>query len=243
MRKRIFILSLILLLIAGTLTLCLIYLLPDATKAPDTPQISTKKADNDFSDLFRLTHRRGDALAAVTVTAVKEVTDLIEKYEVTDTLYTKVTVSVDEEYTDRLKGEKTLTIMILGNGENFPDREQLKVGNSYLLRLESWVHESGMIYLLNPLESTYLRIFEGEILVRESADLPNYRKAMTPEELAHSWKEYCQQNPGDKDVLAEHYKEILATLEAYDYQNSELAYRPEPTAIDSRLALAKKLCN
>ncbi len=206
---------------------------------PESLQLSTQKADDDFTNLFRLTDTRGHLLTAVTVTSVEEVTELIEKYEVTDTWYTKITAKVDRDYTQRISGE--ITVYLLGGAENFPNREVLKAGNQYILRLEPWVHESGEIYLLNPLESTYLRIHEDMVLVRKSAALPDFHPALSPDAFAEAYDEYHKENPVDESKRQAHFDEMLTVLQNYDYANKELAYRPDATAIAKRLALAQKL--
>lgn len=239
MKKRILIVSLLLLLFAGVLGISFLFFHPKDEQS-DTVQLSTEKADDDFSDLFRLTDSHGDALAALTVTKIEEVSDLIEKYEVTDTLYTKITATVDKDYAERISSG-TVTILLLGNSENFPSREVLKEGNRYILRLEAWAHESGTVYLLNPLESTYLRIHDGMVLVRESASLPNYKPALTPDAFARQFAEYRQENPADETALQKHYKEMLSVIENYDYTKEELEYVPDQAAIDARLSHAKSL--
>ena len=206
----------------------------------DTPLYSTKKASDDFSDLFKLNDIKGSALAVVTIKSIEETEDVIEYYDVYDTLYTKITATVDRDFNDRIQDDD-ITIMILGTAENFPQREEMVEGRSYLLRLESWVHESGLIYLLSPLESTYLRIFNGEILVHESATDLNYQRALTPDEFAEKYKAYQKENPPVETALSEHNAEILKKVKAYDYQNEELAYKLSEDAIQARLTLAEEL--
>ncbi len=239
MKKRILVVSILLIVLAAALTLSVLFLLPQE-ETDDLPTLLGEKADNDFSDLFRLADSRGDALAAVTVQDISEVSDLIERYEVTDTLYTKLTLSVEHDYTDSIEGN-TVTVYLLGNAENFPSREKMAIGNQYLLRLESWVHETGIIYLINPLESTYLRIFNGDILVRDDAATPNYRTAMPLDEFPAALASYRADNPPSESAVSDHHRDIVATLEGYDYQNKDLAYRPTEAARQKRLQLAKSL--
>ena len=238
MIKRYLITIFLVLLVAGGLLVC--FISAPTPETEDTIELSTQKADDDFTDLFRLADTRGDTLAAVTVTKVETVSDVIEKYEVTDTSYTKVTVNIDRDFTGR-QTAKTATIMILGTAENFPSREVLNEGNGYILRLEPWAHESGLIYLVSPLESTYLRLHDGKVLVRKSADLPNYSPACSPDEFAAKLSDYRKENPVDDAVLSKHYKEMLSVIENYDYAQKELAYKPLADAIAARLALAKDL--
>ena len=228
--KRLISLLLILLLLC---TAC-------AEKENDTPRFSTKKANDDFSDLFELTDSRGDALAAVTVTAVEEVTDIVEKYEVYTTDYTRITATVDQEFTDQIQ-KKEITILLLGTAAGFPQREQFVRDRSYVLRLESWVHETGIIYLVSPLESAYLRIFEGEILVHENAADLNYKKALTVDAFAKQYQTYRAQNPPSATALAEHYEDIRQRLSAYDYQNKELSLKLTDAQITARKDLAEQL--
>lgn len=206
----------------------------------DKPIFSTKKANDDFSDFFKTASIGDDAIAAVTVTKVETVTDVIEYYDVIDTTYTKVTATLDREFTRQIEGN-TLTLYILGNEKNFPSREVMVEGRSYLLRLESWVHEDGLIWLVSPLESAYLRIFEGEILVHENANDLNYKKALTPDAFAKQYEEYVKEHPTAPDELQKHYKEILSTVSAYNYADEELEYHLDATAIAARKTLAEQL--
>ncbi len=223
--------------------LCLCLCLLGATackKQTDLPQFSTQKASDDFSDLFKTADAGGDALAVVKVGKVSEVQDIVEYYAVSDTLYTKVTATVERSFSEQLqKGE--ITIYILGSKENFPAREELVKDRSYLFRLKSWVHENGQIWLVSPLESTYLRVFENEVLVHKSAHDLNYQKALTVDAFEEKYKEYHTEHPLDKEALAKHYDQMVKTLQAYDYQNKELAYTLDETAIKARLALAENL--
>lgn len=223
------------------LTCCLFLTLAvGCKKESDTPIFSTKKANDDFSDLFKVAAMGDDALVALTVKKVEEVTDVIEYYDVIDTTYTKVTASVDREFTKQIES-KEITLYILGNAQNFPSREVMVEGRSYLLRLESWVHQDGVIWLVSPLESTYLRIFEGEILVHESATDLNYKKALTPDVFEKQYKEYLAEHPVKEGALKEHYNEILSTLEGYDYEDKEMAYHLDAKAIAARKKLAEDL--
>ena len=223
------------------LTCCLfLALAAGCKKDSDTPILSTKKANDDFSDLFKVAAMGDDALVALTVKKVAEVTDVIEYYDVIDTTYTKVTATVDREFTEQLES-KEITLYILGNAQNFPSREKMVEGRSYLLRLESWVHQDGVIWLVSPLESTYLRIFEGEILVHESAADLNYKKALTPDAFEKQYKEYLAEHPVKEGALKEHYREILSTLNAFDYEDKEMAYHLDAEAIAARKKLAEDL--
>ncbi len=228
--------------IAILLILCLLPCLLAGCKETksDTPIFSTQKANDDFSDLFKTAGIGGDALAAITVEKIEEVTDVIEYYDVIDTTYTKVTAKLDREFTSQIKGD-TLTLYILGTAENFPSREVLVEGRSYLMRMESWVHETGLIWLISPLESTYLRIFEGEILVHESATDLNYHKTLTLDGFAEQYATYHKEHPVDETALQKHYQEILDTLEGYNYEDKEIAYHLDAAAIDARMKLAKDL--
>ncbi|MBR5783157.1 MAG: hypothetical protein IKY33_02915 [Clostridia bacterium] len=225
----------VLLILLLTLSLCACN-----EKEDDTPRYSTKKASDDFSDLFAVVGNNADALAAITVTEVKTVTDIIEKYEVYDTTYTRITATVDREFTDQID-TNTVNIFILGTAEGFPQREELIVGRSYIIRLESWVHESGLVWLISPLESTYLRLFNDEILVHDSNVDLNYKRATTPDAFAESLKEYQKENPPKENALTEHYSNIRSRLEEYDYNNEELAYQLSEDALAARKELADSL--
>lgn len=231
--KKIIALLLILCLLVGCLSGC-------KNEADTPPILSGQKAEDDFSDLFKMVSSGADALAAVTVQKIEKVTDVIEYYDVTDTTYTKITASLDREFTSQLT-EDTLSIYILGTTENFPSREVMVEGRSYLLRLESWVHESGRIWLVSPLESTYLRIFEGEVLVHKSATDLNYHKTLTLDSFAKQYNEYLTQHPTDQTTLQKHYQEILTTLENYNYKDEQMAYHLDSSAIEARKKLAKML--
>ncbi|MBQ6947568.1 MAG: hypothetical protein IJN42_05920 [Clostridia bacterium] len=239
MKKRYILPTIILLVLAVGLFFGYKLIVDQPPEETENVKLSNKKASDDFTDLFRLTDSRGDALAELTVTKVEQVSEVIEKYEVSDTLYTKITATVHRDFAERITGE--ITIYLLGNAENFPNREVLKVDNRYILRLESWSHESGVVYLLNPLESTYLRVHNGMVLVRESAALPNYQPALSPDAFAKSFADYRTEHPFDDTKLFAHYDDILATVEKYDYNNKELAYRPDEAAIAKRLQLARQL--
>ena len=223
------------------LMLCLLPCLPTGCKeADDTPIFSTKKANDDFSELFKTAAIGDDALAAVTVNKIEQVTDVIEYYDVIDTTYTKITATLDEEFTDHIE-DKTLTIYLLGSSESFPSREVMVEGRSYIVRLESWVHEEGLVWLLSPLESTYLRIFEGEVLVHESATDLNYKKALTPEAFGKQFDDYRKANPVKETALSDHYGEILSTLSTFDYEDKEMEYHLDAEAIAARKKLAEDL--
>ena len=228
--------------IALLLILCLfVCCLSGCKNQTDTPPILTdQKAEDDFSDMFKTASLGADALAAITVQKIEKVSDIIEYYDVTDTTYTKVTALLNQEFTSQIK-EDTLTIYILGTTENFPSREAMVEGRSYLLRLESWVHESGRIWLVSPLESTYLRIFEGEILVHKTASDLNYHKTLTLDAFEKQYKEYLAQHPTDPTAQQKHYEEILTTLESYNYKDEQLTYHLDSSAIEARKKLAKML--
>lgn len=210
------------------------------TTRDDTPIYSNQKATDDFTDLYKLADQNGNSLAIVTVTAIEEVTDIIEKYDVIDTLYTKVTANVERDYSSYIEQE-SITIMILGNADNFPNRETMKIGRSYLLRLESWVHESGMVWLVSPLESTYLRVHDDCIIVHESASDLNYKKALSPDEFYQNYLDYRAENPVSDTALSDHYADILQTLEGYNYADEEMDYHLTEQAISARKALAESL--
>lgn len=222
------------------LALCLLLSLAACKEQSDTPVFSTKKASDDFSDLYKNADAVGDALVALTVTKVETAQELIEYYAVSDTTYTKVTATLLRDFSGQVKS-KEMTVFFLGTSENFPNREKLVEGRSYLLKLKSWVHEDGMIWLNSPLESAFLRVFEGEILVHESASDLNYKKALTLEEFAAKYKEYQAEHPLDPAALQEHYAQMVKTLKEYNYQNKELAYHLDETAINKRLTLAESL--
>ena len=240
MIKRHILATIALLLLGGGLTLLWFFCTPAEPEKTPQLHLSNQKANDDFTDLFRLCENHGDTLAHVTVTANEEVSDIVEKYDVPTTLYTKITATLLQDYTGRCD-QKTVTILLMGNKENFPNREILEVENSYILRLEPWAHESGTVYLLNPLESTFLRVHENNVLVRDSAALPNYSPACSEEEFAKQYTAYCTENPADGNKLQQHYKEMIATLMNYDYQNKELSYHLEEQDIAKRLHLAKSL--
>lgn len=222
------------------LALCLLLSLAACKEESDTPVFSTKKASDDFSDLYKNADTVGDALMALTVNKVETVEEVIEYYAVSDTTYTKVTATLLRDFSGQVES-KELTVLFLGTSENFPNREKLVEGRSYLLKLKNWVHEDGMIWLNSPLESAFLRVFEGEILVHESADDLNYKKALTLDEFAQKYKEYQAEHPLDPAALQEHYAQMLKTLQGYDYQNKDLAYHLDETAINKRLTLAESL--
>ena len=211
-------------------------------QADDTPHYSTQKATDDFTDLYKLADRNGNSLAIVTVTAIEQVTDIIEKYDVIDTLYTKVTATVERDYSGYIEQE-SITILILGNTANFPSRETPVVGRTYLLRLESWVHESGMVWLVSPFESTHLRVHDDGNSVHESASDLNYKKSLSPDEFGEKYADYRAQNPVSPTALSDHYADILSTIQSYDYADKEMDYHLTDDAITARKTLAEQLIN
>ena len=220
------------------LSICLLCAFTACKKQSDIPQFSTKKASDDFSDLFTTADAGGDALAVVKIDAITEVQDIVEYYAVSDTLYTKLTATVERSFSEQL-GKEKITIYVLGNEQNFPSREVFVKERSYLLRLKSWAHQQGKIWLISPLESTYLRVFENEVLVHQSARDLNYQKTLSVDAFEEQYKKFHNEHPLDKEVLAKHYAKMVKTLQDYDYQNKELAYTLDEKAIKARLALAE----
>lgn len=223
--------------------LCLCLCLLGATackKQTDLPQLSTQKASDDFSDLFKTADAGGDALAVVKIDKVSEVRDIVEYYAVSDTRYTKIEATLERSFSEQLVAGK-ITIYILGSKANFPAREELIKERSYLLRLKSWVHQDGPIWLVSPLESAYLRVFENEVLVHESAHDLNYQKALSVDAFAEKYKEYHAEHPLKQEALTKHFTQMIKTLQSYDYQNKELEYTLDEKAIKARLDLAENL--
>lgn len=222
------------------LAVCLLCALCGCKKQPDLPQFSTQKASDDFSDLFKTVENGGDALALVTIDKIAEVQDVVEYYAVSDTTYTKITATVERSFSKQLDKGK-ITLYLLGTKANFPSREEFVKDRSYILKLKVWVHEDGKIWLVSPLESAYLRVFEDEVLVHKNAKDLNYKKACSVDAFAEKYKEYQKEHPSDNSALAKHYTAMLKTLKDYDYQNKDLAYKLDNEAIKARLKMAEDL--
>lgn len=186
-----------------------------------------------LENVFRLASAQNDALAVVEVTAVEPVQDVIEKYQVDFTNYTKITATVQKELTGQIVSD-SITAYLLGDAANFPSREELKVGRSYLLRIESWPHEDGVIYLISPFESTFYRIHDGNLLYRQSAASDNYEKLMSQTELEQKYSEYIAANPLPDTAKAKHIEAVRAALSKFNYNNSALEYVPDAAARAAR---------
>lgn len=202
--------------------------------------LSTKKADDDFTDLFRLNERNAYTLAALTITKTETVDELIEKYVLPGTKYTKLTATVDEDITNSIDGDE-ITVYIYGTPESFPNREELKKDRAYLLRLEPWVTEQGIVYLVSPLETVYLRVYHGDVLVHDNARSANYRKALSLPEFKTAFEKYRADNQTDvKALTKQQFQLVYDTIQSYDYTNEELAYVPSDSIRTKRLENARK---
>lgn len=216
-KKRFLILGGALLLAAGLcigiLALCGVF----DKKEKESFLLSSEKADGDFSDLFAMAGRDDACLAHVQITKTESTHALIEKYDLADTDYTRLTARVITDYNGKISGE--ITIYLLGNETSFPSREVLTAGREYLLRLEPWMLEDGFVYLLSPVTSDYYRVHEGNIMIRQEGV---YHLADSVEGFAQKYKDYLARHPLSADSQKQHLTEMLAKIEAFDYTADDL---------------------
>ncbi len=216
-------------------------LIPKWLAKDEKPIFLTQKAPDDFSDTFAVADRDGADILALSVSKVETVTDVIERYDVAETTYTKISATVERDFTG-YHPEKNICIYVLGTTENFPQREQLVKGRTYVLTLTPWAHESGVIYLLNPLQSTFTRLFENELIVRQNAKNAYYMMTgLSPDDFAAQLSQYRAAHTPDPAARQNYLKEMCDDIAAFDYDREDLAYNLPQKDRAARKKLAEEL--
>ena len=182
----------------------------------------------DFSNLFLLTTKQEQSLISGVIEAQSVEKDLIEYYQTDFATYTKYTLRVTHNFTDRFSRE-TITVYRLGDADAFPNRENLQNGNEYLMRLQPFVHGDEIIYLVSPLESTFLQVKDSAILSHKTATGREFTKLASIEQFKQAFDKYkaAQNYLPSIAGFVEEFRSVCKTLQEFDYNNKALEYRPD----------------
>ena len=243
-RKHLFVGSTLLLIwVGGFLLRANLSFVQKGTTTPNE-QITITDAEEpyDFSNLFLLTTKQEQSLICAVVEEQSVEEDLIEYYQTDFTTYTKYTLRVTQNLTEQFSSNE-ITVYRLGDAAAFPNRENLVNGKEYVMRVEPFVHGEEIIYLLSPLESTYMRVEDEQILSHPTAKSKEYTRISSLDDFKKAFDEYTKSQKYIPAVqgFVEEFRSIVSALTEYNYDNKNLDYTPSPAFRKSTLQTAQTI--